>query len=153
VDEFPQIAGQIQGGGTRIWQDVTGILIGNVTLLELLIGIIESFMQLQPRHLQTILLNARRSHKLKTVLGAVPLTPLGKAAMPVAHQLMGTGSGDAFNLEGEVDMLKHTMVAVVVQVLHQSHRIAGLAVVADRCDICEGLNGVRGCLHKCYFHD
>jgi hypothetical protein len=92
-------------------------------------------------------------YHLKPILGTVPLAPLGKAAMAMSHQLMRTGSGDAFNLEGEIDMLEHAMVAVVVQVLHQSHRIAGLAVVADRCDICDGLNGVRGCLHKCYFHD
>jgi hypothetical protein len=31
---------------------------------------------------------------------------------------MGTGSGDAFNFEGEVDMLKHAVVTVVVQMLH-----------------------------------
>jgi hypothetical protein len=43
----------------------------------------------------------------KTIFGAVPLTTLGKAAMPVSHQLMRTGSGDIFDLESEVDMLKY----------------------------------------------
>jgi hypothetical protein len=57
---------------------------------------------------------------VKPILGAVPLATLGEAAMPVSHQLMGTGSGDTFDFEGEVDMLHHRMMAVAVQMLDQS---------------------------------
>jgi hypothetical protein len=67
----------------------------------------------------------------KTIFGAVPLTTLGKAAMPVSHQLMGTGPGNTFDLEGEVNMLEHTVVAVGIQMLHQGNRVSGFAVITD----------------------
>jgi hypothetical protein len=34
--------------------------------------------------------------------------------MAMSHQLMGTGPGDAFDLEGKVDVLKHTVMAAGV---------------------------------------
>ena len=50
----------------------------------------------------------------KAILITVTLAPLSEAAMPVSYKLMGTGSGDTFNLKGKVDMLKHTMMAAGV---------------------------------------
>jgi hypothetical protein len=72
--------------------------------------------------------------------------------MPVPNQLMGTGSGDALDLEGEVDMLEHTVVTTFVEVLHQSHGVLGVAVIADRCDLRNGLHRVRGGLNHGYIH-
>jgi hypothetical protein len=68
---------------------------------------------------------------LKAILRAVPLTALGKAAVPVPYQLMGAGSGDTFNLESEINMLKYTMMAAGIKMLHQCHRVLGVAVITD----------------------
>jgi hypothetical protein len=88
----------------------------------------------------------------KTILGAVPLAPPSEAAMPVAYQLMRTGSGDAFDLKGEIDVFKHTVMAAGVQMLYQSHGILGVTVVADRSDLCDGFHCVWCCLYKSYIH-
>jgi NADH dehydrogenase/NADH:ubiquinone oxidoreductase subunit G len=44
---------------------------------------------------------------------------------------MGTSSGDTFNLEGKIDMFKHAVVATFVEVIHQLHRVFGVAVITD----------------------
>jgi hypothetical protein len=51
--------------------------------------------------------------------------------MPVSYQLMRTGPGDTFNLECKIDMLKYTVVATFVKVLHQLHRVLGITVITD----------------------
>jgi hypothetical protein len=61
-----------------------------------------------------VFFNALGCYEIESVLRTVPLTSLGKTAMPVSHQLMGTGPGDAFDLEGKVDVLKHTVMAAGV---------------------------------------
>jgi hypothetical protein len=101
VDQFPEIERHIKRCGTGIGKDITGIFVGNTCLLESTVTRLYSIMERSV----PILWNGFGSHRLEPILGAIPLTTLGEATMPVSHQLMGTGSGNTFNLEGEVDML------------------------------------------------
>jgi hypothetical protein len=127
VDQLPQIAGQIQRSGTGVRKKVSGIFVGNTLCLTFVVPVSDSLH----RKIHISMGDGQRSHVLKAVLRAVPLTALGKAAMPVSYQLMGTGSGDTFNLEGEIDMFEHAVVTILIKMLHQSHRIIGGAVITD----------------------
>jgi hypothetical protein len=72
--------------------------------------------------------------------------------MAMSHQLMGTGSGDTFNFEGKVDVFKDRMMASIVEVLHQSHRVLGVTVIADRSNLRDGLHRVWGGLDQSDIH-
>jgi hypothetical protein len=100
VDQFPEVAGQIQRSSTGVGEDIPGILIGYTVLLVCTICPLDNFQVIR----KFILIDALWDYILKAILRAVPLATLGKAAMPVSHQLMGTCPGDTFNFEGEVDV-------------------------------------------------
>lgn len=72
--------------------------------------------------------------------------------MPVSYQLMRASSGDTLDFEGEVDMLKYGVVSVFIKVLHQPGRAFGIAIVTDRCYLCDGLNGIGCLLNQCNLH-
>jgi hypothetical protein len=148
VDQLTEIARQIHRSCTGIGQDIPSILVGNPFCLVTVVPVSDSL------HSETQFnrVDGVRGYILETVLGTVPLAPLGKAAVPVSHQLMRTGPGDTFNLEGEVDMLKHTVVATGVQMLYQRHRVLGITVVADRCDLRDGFHRVGGGLNQSDIH-
>jgi hypothetical protein len=130
VDQFPQIARQIQRSSASIGEDVSSILIGYVEL-KFVIVILDGTHQIFITTLPINIFDGLWLYHLKSVLRAVPLTTLSKAAMPVSHQLMGTSPGDTFDLEGKVDMLKHTVMTTFVEMIHKSHRILRIAVIAD----------------------
>jgi hypothetical protein len=148
MHQLPEITGQIQGSSTGIGEDIPGIFVGDIISLVFLVPIFNIL------HIicEAPFINSRRSYKLKPVLGTVPLAPLSEAAMPVSHQLMGTGSGDTFDFEGEVDMLHHRMMAVAVQMLDQSQWVLGVAVIADRCDLSNRFDWVGRCLDQSDIH-
>jgi hypothetical protein len=100
-----------------------------------------------------VFFNTLGCYKIESILGAVPLTTLGKAAVPVSYKLMRTGPGDSFNLEGKVDMLEYTVMAAGVQMLHQRHRVLRIAVIANGGDLRDGFHRVRGGLYESYIHD
>jgi hypothetical protein len=149
MDQFPKIARQIKRSGTGVGEDIPGILVGDIGLLVFLVPIFNVL------HIicEASFVDGGRSYKLESVLGAVPLAPLSEAAMSMSHQLMGTGSGDAFNLEGEIDVFKHTVMTVFVEVFNQTHRVLGIAVIADRRNLRHGFHRVRGGLNQCDFHN
>jgi hypothetical protein len=93
-----------------------------------------------------------RDDNAEAVLGAVSLTPLGKGAVAVSHQLMRAGAGDARDLEGVVDVLEHRMMTVFVKMSHQPDGILGVAVVTDGCNLGDGLNRIGCILNECYLH-
>lgn len=68
------------------------------------------------------------------------------------HQLMATSTGNSLDFEGEIDVFKYRMVPVAIKVLYQPQGIFRITVVADGCDLCDGLNRFRCRLNKCYFH-
>jgi hypothetical protein len=102
VDQLPQVAREIQRCCTGIRQDIPGVLVGNTFCLVTVVPVSDS------PHSVTQLngMDSVRGYILEIILGAVPLTPLSEDAMPVSHQLMGTGPGNTFDLEGEVDVFK-----------------------------------------------
>jgi hypothetical protein len=148
VDKFPEITGQIQRSGTGIGEDISGILVGDTFRLITVIPISDLFHSVT--HFYRV--DGVRGNILETILGTISLAPLGKGTMPVSHQLVGTGPGDTFDLEGEVDVFQHTMMSVTVEVLHQTHRVGWVAVVADGCNLCNGLHRVRGGLNQGDLH-
>jgi hypothetical protein len=148
VDQFPEIAGQIQGSGTGVGEDIPGILVGYTQSLITLVP----FLKVVHIGRHRFTGHGVGCDVFKAILIAVPLTPLSKAAMPVSNQLMRTGSGDSFNLEGEVDVFEHTVMTVGVQMLHQSHGVLGVAVIADRCNLRYGLHRVRGGMNQNDIH-
>jgi hypothetical protein len=149
VNQFPEIAGQIQGSGTSVGENVPSILIGNTVCLVIGIPFLNGFhISCKQPSVDTL-----RCYVFEPVLGAVPLTPLGEAAMSVSNQLVGTGTGDSFNLEGKVNMLHYRHMTVIVEVLYQTNGVLRITVIADRSNRCDGLNGVGSSLYKSYFHD
>jgi hypothetical protein len=148
MDQFSEITGQIQRCGTGIGEDVPGIFVGYTQILIVIIPTLYVFHIL----IEGAIAQGRGYYILETIFRAVPLATLSEAAMAVTHQLMGTGSGNTFNLEGEVDMLKYAMMATCVQMLDQGHSVLGVAVIADRCDLGDGLYRVRGGLNQSDFH-
>jgi hypothetical protein len=103
MDQFPQIAREVQRSCTGVGEDIPGIFIRYTVLLVRTICPLDNFQVIR----KFILIDAHGCYEIKSVLGAVPLTTLSKTAMPVSYKLMGTGSGDTFNLEGKINMLKY----------------------------------------------
>jgi hypothetical protein len=103
VDKLSEIAGQIQRGGTGVGEDIPSIFVWYTQPLVTSIPILESIHIGRHRFSG----HGVGCNVLETILVAVPLAALGKTAMPVSHQLMGTCPGNSFNFEGEVDVLKY----------------------------------------------
>ena len=103
VHQFPEIKGHIQRGGTGVGEDVPSVLIGNTFFLVVFVPVLNIL------HIicEATAVDSRRFHIIKPILRAIPLAALGEAAMSMSHKLMGTGSGDTFDFEGEVDMFKN----------------------------------------------
>jgi hypothetical protein len=148
VDKFPEIAGQIQRCGACVGEDIPGILVGDICFLELTIPSLTTFYAV----LHVNVRDGIRGNITKPIFGAVSLTTLGEATMPVSYKLMGTGSGDTFDFEGKVDMLKHAVMTVSVKMLYQSHRVLGIAVIADGGDLSDGLHRIGSSLNQSDFH-
>jgi hypothetical protein len=148
VYQFSQIERHVQRGGTGIGEDITGILVGDILPLVVAVKAFDY------AHVASELSSVDRGggYILEPFFGTIPLATLGKGTMPMSHQLMGAGPGDTFNLEGEVDMLKHTMMATCVKVLHQGHRVLGITVIADGGNLSDGLHRIGCCLYECYVH-
>jgi hypothetical protein len=77
VDQFPEIAGQIQRSGTGVGEDIPGILVGNITGLVVRVEPFDSFHIIH----EIISIDGLRDYTLEPILGTLPLTTLSKATM------------------------------------------------------------------------
>jgi hypothetical protein len=151
VDQFPQIARQIQRSSTGVGEDIAGIFVGDM-MLKFIIVILDNAHQIFVTILTVNVCDGMWLNHLKAILGAVPLTTLSEAAMPVSYKLMGTSPGDTFDLKSKINMFEYGMMTAFIKVLHQYHRVLGIAVIADGGNLCNGFDGVRGSLYECYIH-
>ena len=132
VNKLTKITGEVERGLTGIRENVASVLIGNTVVLQFSVCFVNvSYNVFIITFTGIILLNARGKNHLETVLGTITLASLCEATMSVSHKLVRTGTRDTLNLKGEVDMLKHAMVSVTVQVLHQPEGILRVTVVTD----------------------
>lgn len=102
MDEFPQIAGEIERCHTSVGKNVSGILVRYSAILKGVIIRIHTH-----RIFEEATINSGRAYYTEAILGAVTLTSLRKGAVTVSDKLMGTSTRDVLNLEGEVDVFKH----------------------------------------------
>jgi hypothetical protein len=131
MDEFAKITGEIEFCRASVGEKVPGIFVGESDQLKLFIHVIEALVDSIPHSCEVFIFYAMRGHEFKTVLRTIPLRTLGKTTHPVSYQLVGASSTDTLDSEGKVDVFKHTMMPVFVQMFYQLHRVFRVAVVAD----------------------
>jgi hypothetical protein len=100
VDKFTKIAREVQLGFTSVGENVTSILIGYSDILIIFIPIFQGCHICREMNW----INCIRYDVIKTILGAIPLTPLCEGAVSMSYQLMRTSSGDTLDFEGEIDV-------------------------------------------------
>lgn len=138
MNQLSQIQRHIQRRFTGIGQDVSCVLIRRA--VRLILGV--PFGDNAHVVIELILTNRGRYDVAEAVLIAVTLTALGVAGVTVAYQLMRTRTTDTVNAEGEVDMLKRAVMPVFIQVRHQYHRIFRIAVVTNRSNLRNRVDGI-----------